>query len=196
MMITKDQERRALEEIRKIVSSLGDDSYVATAFDGVFEIAESNIEGDFANSVSDLSDCISVKNRQLSGLTNEIKDLKAEVKRLSEELDTELEWKPYIDSKNVSQEDYELLTKDSTSRFLSEEEAKDLLYNWFGFAKEKVEILNTINIYEIDRHGYLRNVGTVERNPVYNTSDWYYIRFNCGGVSYELYNDEIRLFYS
>ena len=35
-MVTKEQERKALEQIEKIVSALGADSYVATAFDGCF----------------------------------------------------------------------------------------------------------------------------------------------------------------
>lgn len=48
---TKEQERKALAKIRKIVEGLGEDSYIATAFEGCFEIAESNIENDFACSM-------------------------------------------------------------------------------------------------------------------------------------------------
>lgn len=48
---TKQQERDALEKIRKIVAELGPDSYIATAFAGCFEIAEENIENDFADSM-------------------------------------------------------------------------------------------------------------------------------------------------
>ena len=48
-MATKAEERKALEEIRRIVEGLGNDSYLAMAFDGCFEMAESNIENDFAN---------------------------------------------------------------------------------------------------------------------------------------------------
>lgn len=50
-MTTKTQERKALEQIKKIVESLGADSYIATAFEGCFEIAESNIENDWACSM-------------------------------------------------------------------------------------------------------------------------------------------------
>lgn len=50
-MTTKEQERKALEQIRKIVDSLGEDSYIATAFEGCFEIAADNIENDFACSM-------------------------------------------------------------------------------------------------------------------------------------------------
>ena len=51
MITTKDQERKALAQIQKIVASLGENSYIATAFDGCFEIAAENIENDFACSL-------------------------------------------------------------------------------------------------------------------------------------------------
>ena len=47
---TKQQERDALWEIRKIVEELGPSSYVGTAFQGCFEDAMDNIENDFASS--------------------------------------------------------------------------------------------------------------------------------------------------
>ena len=50
---TKQQERAALEKIRKIVEELGPDSYIATAFDGCFKDAEANIENDWALSMKD-----------------------------------------------------------------------------------------------------------------------------------------------
>jgi chromosome segregation ATPase len=49
-MATKDEEREALKKIRRIVSGLGEESYIGFAFDGCFEIAEDNIENDFATS--------------------------------------------------------------------------------------------------------------------------------------------------
>ncbi len=51
--ITKEDEREALKKIRDIVVELGEDSYVGTAFMGVFELAEENIENDFACSALD-----------------------------------------------------------------------------------------------------------------------------------------------
>ena len=49
-MTTKEQERKALAQIRKIVEGLGENSYVGTAFEGCFEMAEENIDCDFGNS--------------------------------------------------------------------------------------------------------------------------------------------------
>ena len=50
-MVTKEMERKALDKIRKIVSELGDDSYVATAFEGCFEVADQNIDNDWGCSL-------------------------------------------------------------------------------------------------------------------------------------------------
>lgn len=50
-MVTKNDERKALEQIKKIVDGLGTDSYIAVAFEGCFEIAEENINNDWACSM-------------------------------------------------------------------------------------------------------------------------------------------------
>ena len=50
-LATKRNERDTLEVIRQMVADLGEDSYLATAFQGCFEIAEQNIENDFADSL-------------------------------------------------------------------------------------------------------------------------------------------------
>lgn len=50
-MTTKDQERKAVEKIRKIVEELGENSYVGFAMEGVLELAEDNIREDTAYSM-------------------------------------------------------------------------------------------------------------------------------------------------
>ena len=48
---SKEQEREALAEIRRIISTLGDGSYIGTALQGCLEDAEENINNDFAVSM-------------------------------------------------------------------------------------------------------------------------------------------------
>ena len=50
---TKQQERDTLEKIRKMVKQLGPDSYLATAFEGCFDLAAENIDNDWACSMAD-----------------------------------------------------------------------------------------------------------------------------------------------
>ena len=51
MIATKEQERKALAKIRKIVEELGEDSYIGTALEGCLDIAEDNINNDWACSM-------------------------------------------------------------------------------------------------------------------------------------------------
>lgn len=76
---TKQQERNALETIRKIVASLGPQSYLATAFEGSFEDAENNIEGDAAYSM--VSRWKHAEQRT-SEAQSEIKQLKKQIERM------------------------------------------------------------------------------------------------------------------
>lgn len=47
-MVTKDEERKALEQIKKIIKGLGTDSYIGAAIDQtVLNLAEDNINNDF-----------------------------------------------------------------------------------------------------------------------------------------------------
>lgn len=85
-MVTKEQERKALEQIEKIVSALGADSYIATAFDGCFEDARENIENDFALCMKDRYE---TERKRAEDLQAEVDRLKADLrkeKEVSEEL--------------------------------------------------------------------------------------------------------------
>lgn len=114
------------------------------------------------------------------------------IKELEDRLERELEWKPYEDTSNVQQADYTRLQTAGGTRTLTDDEAKELLYDWYGFAKEKIKIHRTIPQYEVNRHRQLRKVGEIDRAPLYNATDWNYIRFDCGCMSYELQNDNLR----
>lgn len=65
-MTTKDQEFKVLARIKKIVAELGEDSYIAAAFDGCFEIAEENIRNDFACSMKQRVDMLTDEYKSLS----------------------------------------------------------------------------------------------------------------------------------
>jgi chromosome segregation ATPase len=75
-MTSKDQERKALEQIRKIVAALGEESYIGKAFEGCFEIASDNIDNDFWNSYKDT----------IAGLRKTIDDKRNELFMVDEEL--------------------------------------------------------------------------------------------------------------
>lgn len=75
---TKDQEREALEKIKAILDTLGLDSYVGTASEGCLEIAEENIENDFAFSMKQRVEAAVVENSRLKERVKELEDKLAE----------------------------------------------------------------------------------------------------------------------
>lgn len=90
-MTTKEQELKALAQIKKIVESLGADSYIGTAFEGCFEIAETNIENDWACSMKQRAESAEKK---VSELELDNRDLRLAVKKAKEDASkkqTELE---------------------------------------------------------------------------------------------------------
>ena len=105
-------------------------------------------------------------------------------------------WIPFDDKSNVAQKNYDDLLHCGSTRKLTDEEAIVLVCGEFGFDKEKVTIVRKVEKYEIDTHSRrLRLVGEKERNPLYNATDFNYVRFDCAGWFYEMYNGELRKYY-
>ena len=71
---TKEQERKAVEKIRKIVNELGNGSYVGIALEGCLEDAESNIENDFADSMKSRFEHSEKRLREAQGRITELED--------------------------------------------------------------------------------------------------------------------------
>ena len=190
---TREQERKALEQIKKIVEALGPDSYIGTAFDGVFCVAEYNINNDAACSLRDRA-AIFAREQALTETAEKIKKLEAQLADTTAKLEREQEWRPYADVRNVSEEEYQKLATTCSVKHLSDEEAAELIRNEFGFDIDKIEIVHTVDVYEVNRHNALRKVGELKRDPLYDATDWNYIRFNVCGWSYEMQDGNLRLY--
>lgn len=96
-MTTKQEEYKALEKIKKIVDSLGENSYIGTAFAGCFEVARQNIDFDWGCSLkeraesaeeeleeckAELKDTINQMQEKYSELASEYSDLEESYKML------------------------------------------------------------------------------------------------------------------
>lgn len=75
MIATKEQERKALAQIKKIIDDLGENSYIGTAFEGCFDIAEKNIEDDAADSLFDRLMRTEMENEGLKNTLNAMNEL-------------------------------------------------------------------------------------------------------------------------
>ena len=127
--------------------------------------------------------------------TEKISGLEKEVERLKAQLDTEQEWQPHESDLNVKQADYDNLANSSSTRTLTDEEAKQLIADEFGFDPSKITILHSVYKEEVSRHRTIRRAGEIDRPPIYNATDWNYIRFDCANWYYEMYNGSLRSFY-
>ena len=75
-MATKQQEREALNKITAIIKELGEDSYIAAAFDGCLDVAEQNISNDFMCSMKERAE----------GAQKEVANLLAENRKQADSL--------------------------------------------------------------------------------------------------------------
>lgn len=118
--------------------------------------------------------------------------LRKEIARLTEQLNKELEWRPYGNSSNMTDEDYEGLTR--IGEKMSDYEAREFIAKELGFEFEKIAILSEIPAYEMNRHKAVRQCGTSKRPPFYCSTDFNYIRFDVAGYQYEFVNGDLRFF--
>ncbi len=121
-MTTKQQEREALEKIRNIVADLGQDSYIGAAFEGCFEIAEENIDNDFACSMKQRAEKAERDAQHFQDMANfsssKLEKALGEIGRLKKQLEAEQEWRDYETKENVQQCDYEKLVRRGKSNSL------------------------------------------------------------------------------
>lgn len=85
-MTTKDQERQAIEEIRKIVEGLGENSYVGFAMEGVLELAEENIREDTAYSMKRSAEIAQEQTDELKELMKQFVEAGGEIAKEATEL--------------------------------------------------------------------------------------------------------------
>lgn len=83
-MTTKEQERQAIAKIKKIVEGMGENSYLATAMEGVLETAEENIEYDAAFSLKGRAE---VAEKETSELMKQNEELRKTLKETKESAD-------------------------------------------------------------------------------------------------------------
>ena len=81
-----------------------------------------------------------------------------------------------------------------TTTAKTDEEAKAFIADECGFAPEKIHILHEVHTYEVNKHRRLRKSGTFDRTPMYESTDWNYVRFDCACFMYELVNGELRFY--
>lgn len=114
----------------------------------------------------------------------------ARIADLERQLEREQEWKPYLVERAVKQERYDHIRK--AGREMTDQEAIEWIAQEFGFDAGKIKINRLMNTYEVNRHHQLRKVGEIDRRPMYDATDWYYVFFTVAGYEYEAYNGSLE----
>lgn len=94
-MTTKEQELKALDQIKKILSGLGENSYIGIAMEGMIEDAEENIKNDFGCSMKDrwqhaekrLDELTTTYNQQMCKSAEKIRKLESVVDEVEHQRD-------------------------------------------------------------------------------------------------------------
>ncbi len=134
----------------------------------------------------------SAANKRTEELRKEIKARDTTIEQLRRSLERAEEWQPFEYAENAKQADYERLR--AAGRVMGDDEARELLARWFCFQPEKITILHSVDKIEKNRFNGCRRCGEYVRPPVYESTDWNYIRFDCGLMTYELINGDLSLF--
>lgn len=169
--------------------------------DGIAERIQREVNLDIIKKEREQAAEITKKEREQAA---EITRRDTEIERLKKMLDRELEWKPSESTgTNMSQERYEELLASCTGHngsphVMSEAEARQLVAEEFGFDPERIEIVTTVHTYEVNKYHQLRKAAAYTRQPLYDVSDYNYVRFNvrCAAAtwSYEMVNGELETY--
>lgn len=126
-------------------------------------------------------------------LKKDVEDRDRRIEQLTAELDRELEWKPADNTgTNMDQKDYEHLAR--SGRKMTDQEAREFIADECGFSVDKIVIHHKSSAYEVNKHRRLRVSAEYDREPVYESTDWNYVRFDCAHLMYEMVNGELRFY--
>lgn len=114
---------------------------------------------------------------------------------LQAQLDAELEWTPCKDAgTRMTQRDYVKLREDRFTKTMTDEEAADFIAEELGFNAARVKIIRKAETYEVNKHHRMRVAETYDREPLYESTDWNYVRFDVYSMAYEYINGQLTLY--
>ena len=155
----------------------GDKQAFAKAF--LENDGRAKIYADRVKTIDSLRDCLA---EQSKAHRREVEVLEKQLAVLKEDLDRLLEWEPATRvGTNKTQADYEKLA--AAGREMTDEEALKLVVEETGFSPERVVIIREVARYEVNKFHQLRKAETFTRTPVYEATDWNYVRFNVRGCA-------------
>jgi len=93
---------------------------------------------------------------------------------------------------NMSEDDYQHLA--DTEWELTEDSAKILINQTFGFEASRIRIVLVVKTYRRECH-YTKEHQTFTRKPMYCATDFNYVRFDVAGWYYEMVDGQLYQYY-
>ena len=114
---------------------------------------------------------------ELTALREDVAETVETNEMLKAALEKEQEWTPCDGAgTNMEQDVYESLVRGGSE--MTDAEAKTRIHDNFGFDTELVDICHEAATMEVNRHHRMRFAETFLRPPIYEATDWNYVRFN------------------
>lgn len=114
---------------------------------------------------------------------------------LQAQLDAELEWTTCKNAgTQMAQRDYVKLREDSFTKVMTDEEAANFIAEELGFNVKRVKIIHTVETFEVNKHRRMRVAETYERESLYESTDWNYVRFDVNGIEYEYIDGQLEMY--
>lgn len=118
-----------------------------------------------------------------------------EIEKLKAQLDAELEWTPCKSAgTQMTQRDYVTLKESSFAKVMTDEEAANFIAEELGFNVKRVKIIHTVETFEVNKHRRMRVAKRYDREPLYDSTDWNYVRFDVYGMAYEYVNGQLVMY--
>lgn len=154
------------------------------------ELYKSNKYG-LASKIQHRTDSVYAEKVQL--VNTKIELLNAGVEVLKARLDMELAWVPYFTKNMLSKEEYADLS--SKIALITTDYAKSFIEKTFGFNKKAINVITYFPVQEINKYKKIRNVENkfIDRRPLYESTDYNYILFDCCGILYECRDGELNI---
>jgi hypothetical protein len=94
----------------------------------------------------------------------------------------------------LSQSRYEKLAGAKGEWEMTEEAAKIMINEWFGFEASRIRIIAEVSNYTKEGH-YCKKHETYTRKPQYCATDYNYARFDVNNWFYEMINGQLYQYY-
>ena len=138
---------------------------------------------------SEMGEVAAARQKRIEMLEEMVDGLIKANDELREKVTTLEKWQPCDCGTHMDQEKYMELWK--IGKRMEPDEVTKTIAGFYGFDKSKIKVIEDVEIFEKNSMGMIRVADRYKRPPVYDATDWNYVRFDCAGQQWEMVNGEL-----